>query len=121
MRSRPCSQKQSETNVSLIKKLSIVSNGLLDRVNWTSKDYQHHVRRNVLPDLEHEDLLMRKFEPLIDLKEFLARKDGQLPIVAEPAVFTDLENNTLGWSLPDVLPDRRQVGAMPFCLASVPH
>nr|VWP01972.1 Sigma-70 region 2 [Ganoderma boninense] len=78
------------------------------KVAWLMEEYQTDVGRNVLLDTEREDQLMQKYPPLIEIEEFQQRKDFQLPIVAEPALFTDAEGGTLAWSLPEVIPEGRR-------------
>nr|VWP01973.1 Cytochrome P450 monooxygenase AKT7 (EC (AK-toxin biosynthesis protein 7) [Ganoderma boninense] len=78
------------------------------QVDWTVEEYQKDIGRNVLLDPGREDLLMRKYSPLIDVHEVLKRLDQQLPVVSEPAVITDSVGNILVWSLPGVIPERRQ-------------
>lgn len=52
--------------------------------------------------------LLAKYPPLSDITGL---DEGEpLPLVAEPAVFTDRDGRVLAWSLPDLFSQEQQVG-----------
>ncbi|PIL25435.1 hypothetical protein GSI_13325 [Ganoderma sinense ZZ0214-1] len=79
-------------------------------LEWSAEDYAKDVGGGVLVKPEHEATLMRKYPPLIDVHKVLNSMEEHLPIIDDrPAVITDRDGNVLVWSLPGILPEKRQM------------
>lgn len=66
------------------------------------------VKHSTMRAEHHEEDLLMQFPPLIPAAEVIGRTSA-LPLVKEPAVFTDMHGRILAWSLPEILPHRIQV------------
>ena len=80
----------------------------LDQVGWDATQYAMYAPKVSIPDPMTEVRMLRLFPPLIPAEEVIGRT-SPLPIVAEPAVFTDRDGRVLALTLPGILPPHRQV------------
>lgn len=63
----------------------------------------------MLLNAEVEDHLTVKYPPLLGVDGALEFQNGNMPVVAEPAIVTDNQDRKLLWSLPGILSPARQV------------
>lgn len=79
-----------------------------DSVSWDATTYASQLKKTCAATVDREDELTRAFEPLVPTEAVLDRTQP-LPVVAEPAVFTDCEGRIMAVSLPSLLAVRHQV------------
>ena len=77
-------------------------------VLWDAVEYSNSLPRSTTLKKEVEDALLRVNPPITPAEQVIARTTC-LPVVRDPAVFTDRAGRILAWSLPSIIPSERQV------------
>ena len=79
-------------------------------VTWDAVEYANTLPRSTTLKKVMEESLLREYPPITPVSAVEGRT-ACLPIVPEPAVFTDSAGRLLAWSLPGIIPLHRQVSS----------
>ena len=77
-------------------------------MTWDAVEFAAHIKQTTIGTEKYENNLLRRFPPLIPLKEVVNRSTP-LPVIEDPCVFVDSKERLIGWALHSVLPEGHQV------------